>query len=697
MRSRIGWWLGIACALASASAQAFTPGSLLIVEPGAGIRVWTPGAATSTLVIAGPPLADPRAVAIEANGNAIVADRNAGTFRYSPTGALLGNVGIWGIDVAISSNGAIWILTDGGQIFLAPSILVAGPIPDARGIAIARGPSGEDVVVVTSGANGGQILRIPPSGTPVVIGSGFPYVARPGTDRFGNLLVPQLGSLYAIDPVTGAVRGSFAAGSLDPQDAVATSADRYFVADGDAGGNCRILEVDPLSNTTTLVGVAPVCGSTPRGIAAMPGGTPAPKLATGDLVIADSGAFGGGGALVRIHPSTGATRALALGTGPHAVEVSATREIAAVAAANVDRFDPVTGRRQALTILPPPSLIRGAAFEKNGDLLLSVEEEPAIEGRLVRVARTTGAPTTLATIDGDWYDPGCLIVDPCVASPLALAIPRRALAGAFMQGRGLLSFSAQVFGLGTGPFELSPGAPLVAGSGFVGGGFFDGHLAIAPDGSTAYTANTNALSKTPMPPASGLAPFASGGMLVSIGGMDVEDSGDVVVADRSAFGGGGGVIRVNASSATQTRVTTAAFVDPQSIAVVPPASCGDGLDNDDDGQTDFPADTGCTSANDPWETADCSDGIDNDMDGTIDYDPEGDGDPGCSSLQFGIEDAQCSNGADDDGDGRVDGNDAQCTGASDNRESPQPACGLLGIEVVLVGAWATSRRARRRH
>ncbi|PJF34229.1 MAG: hypothetical protein CUN57_00040 [Phototrophicales bacterium] len=59
--------------------------------------------------------------------------------------------------------------------------------------------------------------------------------------------------------------------------------------------------------------------------------------------------------------------------------------------------------------------------------------------------------------------------------------------------------------------------------------------------------------------------------------------------------------------------------------------CSDGLDNDGDGATDFPADFSCSSADDDDETnpmAACQDGIDNDGDGFVDLD-----DLGCYGLQ----------------------------------------------------------------
>lgn len=160
-------------------------------------------------------------------------------------------------------------------------------------------------------------------------------------------------------------------------------------------------------------------------------------------------------------------------------------------------------------------------------------------------------------------------------------------------------------------------------------------------------------------------------------------------------------------------------------------ACWNGLDDDGDGKTDFPADPGCTSATDGDETnpppgaRQCSDGIDNDADGLIDradsgchtdfnagnpssYDPNGnneaaaplpqcsDGidndadalidaaDPGChtdfnasnssSYAPSGNNEAaapapQCSDGIDNDGDGKIDNADPGCSNSSDNDET----------------------------
>jgi hypothetical protein len=115
--------------------------------------------------------------------------------------------------------------------------------------------------------------------------------------------------------------------------------------------------------------------------------------------------------------------------------------------------------------------------------------------------------------------------------------------------------------------------------------------------------------------------------------------------------------------------------------------CSDGVDNDDDGMTDFPDDLGCGSETDETEDGSpapqCDDNRDNDGDGKKDY-PE---DPGCFAKQADDESddcpdgpgcAQCSNGKDDDGNGTIDfPADSGCESAADNSEffNNAAACG----------------------
>jgi serine/threonine protein kinase len=93
--------------------------------------------------------------------------------------------------------------------------------------------------------------------------------------------------------------------------------------------------------------------------------------------------------------------------------------------------------------------------------------------------------------------------------------------------------------------------------------------------------------------------------------------------------------------------------------------CSDGLDNDNDGKTDYPDDPGCASAADTVEKGACQDGLDNDKDGTIDY-PQ---DLGCDGLYDPAEQAACADGFDNDHDGAIDYPlDTGCSSASDPAE-----------------------------
>jgi len=143
---------------------------------------------------------------------------------------------------------------------------------------------------------------------------------------------------------------------------------------------------------------------------------------------------------------------------------------------------------------------------------------------------------------------------------------------------------------------------------------------------------------------------------------------------------------------------TGLFIVVASLAVIvgcgnnnnntgPKTQCNDGIDNDGDGQIDFPDDLGCISEDDDSEDSlpspQCSDGRDNDGDGHVDY-PN---DPGCFAPQQDDETddcpdgpscPQCANGKDDDMNGQTDfPNDVGCASASDIDEYTEnpTACG----------------------
>ena len=53
---------------------------------------------------------------------------------------------------------------------------------------------------------------------------------------------------------------------------------------------------------------------------------------------------------------------------------------------------------------------------------------------------------------------------------------------------------------------------------------------------------------------------------------------------------------------------------------LPTPACGDSVDNDGDGRTDFPDDPGCLTPGSVTEQPRCQDGLDTDGDGAIDFD-----------------------------------------------------------------------------
>lgn len=146
------------------------------------------------------------------------------------------------------------------------------------------------------------------------------------------------------------------------------------------------------------------------------------------------------------------------------------------------------------------------------------------------------------------------------------------------------------------------------------------------------------------------------------------------------------VVFVALMAASCTGADDGAEQDPLNSIVPPLPSlpvCSDGVDNDQDGVTDFPNDPGCATPLDGSELDDpaprpeeCRDGLDNDNDGLVDH-PE---DPGCSSLDDDSEQdpRACSDGVDNDSDGLTDfPDDPGCSGPSDHSEQdsqPVAAC-----------------------
>lgn len=128
-----------------------------------------------------------------------------------------------------------------------------------------------------------------------------------------------------------------------------------------------------------------------------------------------------------------------------------------------------------------------------------------------------------------------------------------------------------------------------------------------------------------------LNPSAKGNLEVS-GDVLVRDNtnivGNLTVGDASVDPTQGGVTKIATlthSNSTDTHVCA----DQNGVlflcgATPPSPECSDGVDNDADGDIDFPQDTGCTSPSDSSEAGgvplnQCNDGIDNDGDSTTDF------------------------------------------------------------------------------
>jgi len=144
--------------------------------------------------------------------------------------------------------------------------------------------------------------------------------------------------------------------------------------------------------------------------------------------------------------------------------------------------------------------------------------------------------------------------------------------------------------------------------------------------------------------------------------------------------GGSHVITNQATVTSSSQETNSSNNTSQTVTTpvqCPTYQCNDGIDNDNDGATDYPNDFSCSSPTDNDETnpkAACQDGMDNDGDGRIDYPA----DPGCTSKQDDSEagEPQCEDGFDNDGDGATDyPNDFSCSSPTDDNElSPLAQC-----------------------
>jgi Ca2+-binding RTX toxin-like protein len=326
-----------------------------------------------------------------------------------------------------------------------------------------------------------------------------------------------------------AVMPAAAAGQLEEGNIV--------VADPNAfGGEGGLIAVNPQTGAQSILSNAQTSVQDlyrdPTGVAFSPDGS---------FIVADPAAFGGSGGLIRVDPNTGQQAPLSsneissvdLFEDPVGVAVAPSGALmvadagAAGGGGAVIAVDPTSGQ-QALVSSNAISALDyfvdpfGIAVERSGAVLIADPETPApvsgTEGAIVAVDPLNGAQRLVTSNDGSQSD---LFSDPrgiAIETPGTLLTANTA-ADPMATGVVLVSrFSGQQYGLAT-----------------------DGNFT-QPTGIT----------------------------------MDLD--GRALVADAAAFGGNGGLIRVDTVTGGMTTVTGASpgglFVDPSGVSVVPPTCQG---------------------------------------------------------------------------------------------------------------------------
>jgi len=144
-------------------------------------------------------------------------------------------------------------------------------------------------------------------------------------------------------------------------------------------------------------------------------------------------------------------------------------------------------------------------------------------------------------------------------------------------------------------------------------------LTISSDWGSGYCANVEVINDTSVDE-DWVVAFDVEGPITSLWSASYVQSGNEVTAEGRSW---------NNIVAAGSSVSLGFCADRGVVSY----ECSDGIDNDEDGLTDYPDDPGCEGSEDddeynaPAPIYECDDGIDNDGDGLVDY-PD---DPGCAS------------------------------------------------------------------
>ena len=322
-----------------------------------------------------------------------------------------------------------------------------------------------------------------------------------------------------------------------------------------------------------------------------------PAAAGADVFVADPGAFGGAGGIIRIDSTTGARTTVSENSspagGPAFVDplgvviapngdlLVADQQAFSGAGGGVIRVNPVTGQRTTVSENASPA--GGPAFvdpfaltlAANGDILVSDQNAFGGGGGVIRVDPVTGVRTTVtqngAPSGGPSFDApfgitteasGSIVVADATLAALVRVDPATG-------ARTVLSNNTTPAGAPTfdDPYGIARDASgdIIVGDGLA----FNG---------TAGLIRTNPLTGARTAITQNTAP-AGGPSLVSPTGIALGSNGDILVADAGAFADQtGGIIRVDpvtgirsTLSANSAPVGGPAFVDPFGLALEPEA------------------------------------------------------------------------------------------------------------------------------
>ncbi len=335
---------------------------------------------------------------------------------------------------------------------------------------------------------------------------------------------------------------------------------------------------------------------------------PSPVVgAFGDVLVADAAAFGGPGGVIRVNPANGERSTVSENAAPaggpsfadpFGVAFAANGDLlvvdqSAFGSGGVIRVNPANGERTTVSEnaapVGGPSFVnpRGIAVARNGDILISDREAFGGSGGVIRVNPATGERTTLSA---NTAPPG----NPVFDDPIGIAIAADGdvyVADQANSVRKIIRVDA-VSGARTTVSENPPCSdeeeeegqcPVASGQPNFGNPFgigidADGSLLVAD--ISAFDGNGGIIR---VDPATGVrsavssnsAPAGAPGF-VDPRGVVVGLDGDLLVVDDLAFGGGGGVIRVDPATGARSAVSAngspaggPSFEAPFGLAVQP--------------------------------------------------------------------------------------------------------------------------------